>query len=112
MSDSTLRLLATDIPPGRFGVLLHSLSPAFVPMARGSQGTLCLGGPVGRQFALVGPSAPNGTIERIVDLTALPMPTGSVAVAPGETWRFQMWYRDSNPGPTSNFTTVTAVLFR
>jgi WD40 repeat protein len=112
VSDATLRLLATDLPPSQFGVLLHSLSPSFVPMARGSQGTLCLAGPVGRQAALVGPTDLNGTLERTIDITALPMPAGFVAVAPGETWRFQMWYRDSNPASTSNFTTVSALHFR
>ncbi|MCP4035984.1 MAG: hypothetical protein GY733_03545 [bacterium] len=33
------------------------------------------------------------------------------AVQPGDTWNFQCWYRDNNPGPTSNFTdAVTVVL--
>ncbi|MCP3916270.1 MAG: hypothetical protein GY711_12005 [bacterium] len=30
---------------------------------------------------------------------------------PGETWNFQCWYRDNNPGPTSNFTDAVSVTF-
>lgn len=46
-----------------------------------------------------------------VDLGALPQPNGSVAATPGESWSFQLWYRDANPLPTSNFSTaVTALL--
>ena len=40
-----------------------------------------------------------------------PTPTGLVQVAAGETWNFQAWYRDANPGPTSNFTPSVSVLF-
>ena len=46
----------------------------------------------------------------MVDLTSIPQPTGSVAGAAGETWRFQAWYRDSIVGiPTSNFTSGLAL---
>ncbi len=30
----------------------------------------------------------------------------------GEAWSFQAWYRDQNPGGTSNFTDGVQVLFR
>ena len=33
-------------------------------------------------------------------------------VLPGDTWNFQAWFRDMNPGPTSNFTDGVAVTFR
>lgn len=47
------------------------------------------------------------------DLTALPQGQGSVAAMAGDTWRFQAWFRDVEPGPiatpTSNFTAGLAV---
>ena len=46
-----------------------------------------------------------------VDLNNLPRPNGTVAVQAGETWNFQCWYRDKNPGTTSNFTDGVSVLF-
>jgi hypothetical protein len=41
----------------------------------------------------------------------MPTPTGLVPVAPGETWHFQAWYRDANPGATSNLTDNHSVTF-
>jgi len=74
---------------------------------------LCLGGSIGR---FVGPgqvmnSGASGSFTLTVDLSALPTPTGLVTAQPGETWNFQAWYRDANPGPTSNFTDAVAVTF-
>ena len=41
-----------------------------------------------------------------------PAPNGAVVVQPGETWRFQLWYRDAVLGvATSNFTDAVAVTF-
>ena len=45
-----------------------------------------------------------------VDLTAVPQPTGTVAVQPGDTWNFQAWYRDL--GGTNNFTDAVSVTFQ
>ncbi len=45
-----------------------------------------------------------------MDLTAVPQPTGNVAVQPGDTWNFQAWYRDI--GNTNNFTDAVSVLFQ
>jgi hypothetical protein len=44
------------------------------------------------------------------DLTQLPggLPA---AVQAGETWNFQAWFRDMNPGPTSNLTNGLQVTF-
>jgi hypothetical protein len=46
-----------------------------------------------------------------LDLTAFPQPGGTHGVMPGETWNFQCWYRDANPGPTSNFTDGISITF-
>jgi hypothetical protein len=89
----------------------------------GSQGVLCLGGSVGRFNQLVGQADAAGTYtictqgcapQRTFSLNQIPQPTGAVAVAAGETWRFQCWFRDSQPGgpPTSNFTHARQLTFQ
>lgn len=106
-------LVADALPPGQFGVFLVSsaLGPATTPLA--SQGDLCLAGPVTR---FVGPnqvrsSGSWGSMPLRVDLTALPQGAGTVAVQPGETWHFQAWFRDANPGPTTNLTNSLSITF-
>jgi hypothetical protein len=96
-------LHARDLPPNQFGYFLTSLTQGFVANPGGSQGNLCLGGTIGRFNSDVISSGPDGAFAFNVDLTALPPPLPP-AVQPGETWNFQGWYRDNNPGTTSNFT--------
>ena len=53
-----------------------------------------------------------GRIDLTVNLTAIPTPTGFVAVQPGQTWYFQAWHRDVFAGAaTSNFTSGLGVQF-
>ncbi|MEM1448820.1 MAG: hypothetical protein AAF726_06100 [Planctomycetota bacterium] len=115
LSVNSLDVVATSLPPDSFGYLGCSTDAAFVPNAGGSSGNLCLGGAVGRYVAQVASSGPGGTISTVVDLLSIPQPTGFVAASVGETWRFQLWHRDSTPGggpPTSNFTKGLGVLVR
>ena len=101
------------LPPNAFGFFLVSRGhTAQVPLA-GSQGSLCLAGPVGR---LTGPgqiinATAAGTATLGIDLGAMPQGSGHVAVQPGESWHFQLWYRDSNPAPTSNLSAALQVIF-
>ena len=109
-----LRLIAHGLPLGASGFFLTSPTNGFVPLAGGSQGNLCIAGPSIGRFVAPGQiknSGSSGSFSLEVDLTQLPTPLGSVAVAAGETWNFQCWYRDSNPLPTSNFTDALQVLF-
>jgi hypothetical protein len=46
-----------------------------------------------------------------IDLLHLRAPLQPTVLA-GETWRFQAWSRDWNPGPTSNRSDALAVNFR
>lgn len=46
-----------------------------------------------------------------VDTGAIPMGP-PVAIQPGETWKFQAWYRDENPRSTTNLSAALAVTFR
>jgi hypothetical protein len=57
-------------------------------------------------------SGTTGVIYLDLNLNAQPTPTGLVSVQPGETWNFQLWYRDAIAGQTtSNFTDAVGVSF-
>lgn len=106
-----LTLEATGLPSNQFGLLVVSSQPGSVFPIPGSQGRLCLGGSIGRFNALVSNSGPAGAISVDVDTDALPQGAGTVAVQPGDSWSFQMWFRDVNPTVTSNFTNRVTVTF-
>ena len=93
-----------------FFTLRQVASGGFFPMPGGSQGNLCLASPQARLLASLQSSGAGGTFLHQVDLTSIPL-SPPVAVQAGETWNFQAWYRDVNPGPTSNFTQAVSVTF-
>ncbi len=106
-----LTLLAADLPPLTTGFFLNARS-AGVSMPAGSSGRLCLGGEIGRYSDQLLISGGAGTFQLELDLANTPVPAGFQSVLPGETWRFQAWFRDLDPsGPTSNFTDTVAVTF-
>ena len=111
---NNVRLLARNLPNGSSGFFLTSQSTGVVPMAGGSQGTLCIAGPAIGRYVGPGQVKNSGMIGSFfldINLTQHPTPTGFIAVLPGQTWNFQCWYRDANPGPTSNFTNALRVMF-
>ncbi|MDP6386363.1 MAG: hypothetical protein QGI93_09240 [Planctomycetota bacterium] len=110
VAGDSLRLIADRLPPQQFGYFLASQTQSFVPNPGGSQGNLCLGGTIARLVAQLGNSGPMGQIVVDVDTSAIPL-VPPVSVQPGETWSFQLWFRDKNPGPTSNFTDGVAIAF-
>jgi hypothetical protein len=103
-------LEATHLPTNQFGYFLLSQETGFVAQPGDSQGTLCLGGTIGRFVKDVRNTGALGRFELEVDLFDLPAPVQPV-VFPGDTWTFQTFYRDNNPGPTTNFTQAVTVLF-
>ena len=109
VSAGDFTLTATRLPANSFGYFLVSRDMGFVKPP-GSQGYLCLGGDIGRinqsKQIIVGPG---GCLQ--LDLTNIPVHP-PVAIQPGESWRFQCWYRDKNPGRTSNFTPGLTVTFQ
>ena len=110
-SDNMLRLDVRWLPRQTFGYLITSLTQDTVPGAGGSQGTLCLGGSVGRFSQQAQQSGADGAFSLPVDLSAVPQPNGSVQVMAGQTWNFQCWHRDANPAVTSNFSNGISVTF-
>jgi len=106
-----LQLQATLLPPFQFGLLLASRDTAFVPNPGGSQGTLCLGGTIGRFNSSITSASALGALTIDVDTTAIPEGIVASTIQAGETWAFQLWHRDNNPGLTSNFTSSVLLTF-
>ncbi|MCP3916081.1 MAG: hypothetical protein GY711_11035 [bacterium] len=107
--EQPLRLESRELPPNTFGYFLVSQTTGMV-QPPGSQGNLCLAGSIGRYAQDVASSGPAGTLTLAVDTSALPL-TPPVAVAQGEVWNFQCWFRDQNPAQTSNFSSAVSVAF-
>jgi hypothetical protein len=105
------QLAASQLPPARPALVLASQTMGWVPFVSGGQGNLCLGGSIGRFRMDVGYTDPDGTLFVPLELDNLPLPLPP-RVVPGDTWYFQLWFRDKNPTPTSNLTTGLRVQFR
>jgi hypothetical protein len=111
-ADDDLTLVASGLPNGQFAYYIGGMTYGFVPNAGGSQGNLCLVPFVARFTSGLGAIA-GGQFVRSIDLVGVPLPpTLDHDIVAGETWGFQLWYRDQNPGPTSNFTTAVQVVFQ
>ena len=106
-----LALIASYLPSGQFGYFLCSQTPGLIVGPGGSHGNLCLSGVIGRFVTQVQVSDSDGIMGIDVDMSALPDPAQTV-ILPGETWHFACWFRDLDPGPTSNFTGGVSVLFQ
>ncbi len=113
-SANNVQLSVIQLPLNSFGFFLTSRTQGHVPGAGGSQGTLCLGGSIGRY---VGPgqiknSGETGSFSLVLNVTQQPTPTGFVSVLPGQNWNYQAWYRDSVGGAAvSNFTNGRTITF-
>lgn len=114
VADNRLVLSASQLPPQAFILFAVSRTQGLTPGAGGSQGDLCLGGSIGRFVApgQVQAASPMGRVSLKIDLTALPLSVGSTSAMAGETLFFQGWYRDTNPLPTSNFTSARSISLR
>jgi len=103
-------LLATGLPPHQFGLFL--VSGAFgSTFPAGSQGRLCLAGSIGRYNGSIASTGAAAELSFQMDPTAIPQGVSLVSAAAGETWGFQAWHRDANPGQTSNFTSGVQITF-
>lgn len=113
---NVMRLSTAGLPAGVVGYYISGSTTGLVVGAGGGQGTLCLGGEVGR--FLVPPAGgillvpANGAIGLDIDLAQFPSPGGASPLQPGERRVFQFWHRDANPQATSNFSSSAIVDFR
>lgn len=110
VASNQTRMFATEVASGQFGIFLAGTASDFVAQPGGSQGNLCLGGQLVRFTDSLQNSGPDGILDWTPNLFDFPA-NPSVAVAPGETWYFQAWFRDANPQPTSNFSDAVEVTF-
>jgi hypothetical protein len=106
VSDNDVNFEVTLLPANQFGYFLLSDSQSNVPNFGGSSGVLCLGSPLVRFAGNVLNSGATGEVMFSPDLTNLP---GGIVINPGETWNWQMWYRD---GATSNTTGGMEITFQ
>jgi len=110
VADGDLTLSTSGLPPDRIGMYIAARETAWVPQAGGSQGVLCLGGPIARLAGTAASSGPAGQIQASIDLASLGV---LGAVQAGETWSFQLWYRDALGGQsTSNFSDAVSIDFQ
>jgi hypothetical protein len=107
---NNVTLLTSGLPANQFAYYLVSAQSGFIANAPGSQGNICLGGTIGRYTSQIGQSTSAGLFTRSLGTSNIPvMPPASIN--PGETWYYQLWHRDFNPTPTSNFSRGIAITF-
>lgn len=105
-NDVTLDVV--DLPTGQWTMFINSQTQGFVSPPN-SSGNLCVVGQIGRYKNNIMNSGAGGTVSLALDLTNTPTPSGSVSVMAGETWNFQLWFRDV--GNTSNFSDAIEITF-
>jgi hypothetical protein len=113
LGDQELTLRASQLPASQWSFFILSTKEARVPGFGGGQGVLCLGAPIVRlnraSIEELAQTISWGTRDLQVGLTTLP---SGLSFLPGESWNFQLWFRDQDPDPTSNTTDGIRVLFR
>lgn len=107
VSANSLTLTASQLPANKFGYFLGGLTTGSSTPS-GSQGTLCLGGAIGRFAKQIQGTGAGGSFSIQVDLTSMP-PAVQTSVLPGDTWYFTAWFREG-PG-ASNFTDGIGITF-
>lgn len=111
-----LTLVASRLPASTFGLFSVSRGTAVVYYPGGSEGRYCIGAPASGRLDIVGATA-EGDVAFSPDLTQIPMFSAAgatyVSAVAGDTYNFQLWYRDVGPGgPTSNFSAAVGVTFQ
>lgn len=103
-ADNYFSLAASDAPPGKIGIFFFGQNPTAVPF---SQGVKCIANPARRLPPLRLTCFDGGTYQT-PNLMDLP---GNTVFLPGTTWLFQFWFRDQNPGATTNLSDGLEVTF-
>ncbi len=110
IADDDVTLQTSGLPANKFAYYLVSATDGFIANAPGSQGNICLSGTIGRYTSLIGQSTGAGLFTRSVGTSNIPV-IPPASISPGETWYYQLWHRDFDPTPTSNFSRGLAVTF-
>ncbi len=108
-TDNDLTLTVTQLPVGQFGIFVTSLEENLILNPGGSDGHLCIASfGIGRYGSDVLQADAAGAVELGIDLSAVPLPTGTQIVMAGDTRYWQFWFRD---GGSSNFSDAIAIDF-
>ena len=108
LAQGDLLLRATGCAIQEWSYFIMSQSQGFVPGFAGSAGNLCVGAPIVRiNLNMVQLRKTNLVGERAYLMDFSGAPEDQILI--GETWNFQLWFRD---GTTSNTSDGISVLFR
>ncbi|MEM9381305.1 MAG: nidogen-like domain-containing protein [Planctomycetota bacterium] len=112
--DNDVTIHCADLSANAFGYLAVSQSMGFLSTPGGSQGDVCIAGlDIGRYSSTPLQVSNAGIGSQAVDLTQIPTPRmGPIAAVAGQTFGWQLWYRDMNPTGTSNWTNAVRVTFQ
>lgn len=110
-ANNNVQLTTVVLPANQSGYYLASPNQTFVANPGGSDGNLCIGSPSARLVNQIQNSGPSGMITVQVDTANMPTSPPQPILA-GQTWNFQLWYRDFNPSPTSNFSGGLSITFQ
>ncbi|MEL6429535.1 MAG: hypothetical protein AAFR54_10185 [Planctomycetota bacterium] len=109
---SPKQLVAEALPPLQFALLVVGTEAADVPMVGGGEGTLCVGGTIGRYNAQIQQVSPQGSVGFVVEPLVIPLGGAVVSATAGDVFGFQVWHRDvGGAGATSKVTNAVAVGF-
>jgi len=90
MGSDDLQLVSTGVPTGAIGIFFYGDSEVNTPFGNG---TRCVGGP--EVFRIGIATAPGGTATLNVNYNRT---YGNGHIQPGQTWKFQHWFRDPAAG--------------
>lgn len=105
-------LSVRNLPPLQFYLPLASRDSGLLPSPGGSDGTLCLGGDIGRVLSATASATTWGEGVASIDASAIPGGSSLSSATAGDTWRFQVWYRDGGSQGGSNLTNSVAITFQ
>lgn len=107
-TSNDLELLGLQLPSDQWVLPLAAPQTGFVPQVGGGAGTLCLGGSIRRLNNSLNRADGIGSFSAVLDLSTW---HGGSSIVAGETWYYQLWYRDPAGGTTSNLSDATGVTF-
>ena len=99
---------ATNLPVGAASLLLAGRAPGSMAIP-GAVGPLCIAGPLSRFVDRVHAASGAGSVRLALDVNSFPSPAGPLVVQPGDTWCFQVWYRDMG---SSGFTDAVRLVMQ
>jgi len=94
VGNNSFQLQGFGCPPNQFALFYYGPNEIQIPFGDGFR---CVGGGA---YRLIPPLLTDGfgDVSRDVDFTQPPANSGPGQISPGDTWKFQLWYRDPAAG--------------